>query len=80
MTNPAMNRDHKDIRWIETPELGLTEKSYLALFIQGLTTTLKHLFGRKKTIEFPEEHYAMPDPIKYRGVHRLNRDAQGRVK
>jgi NADH-quinone oxidoreductase subunit I len=75
-----MNRDDKQIRWVDTPELGMAEKSYLPLFFHGLTTTLKHLVGPKRTIEFPEEHYVMPDPIKYRGVHRLNRDAQGRVK
>ncbi len=76
----TMNRDDKQIRWVDLPELGMAEKSYLPLFFQGLTTTLRHLVGRKRTIEFPEERYAMPDPIKYRGVHRLNRDAQGRVK
>jgi NADH-quinone oxidoreductase subunit I len=68
------------IRWIEPPELGMAGKSYLRLFLEGLTTTLKHLLGRKKTVEFPEERYQTPDPIRYRGVHRLNRDKQGRVK
>ena len=70
----------KPIRWIGAPELGMAGKSYLRLFFEGLATTLKHLFGRKKTVEFPEERYQTPDPIRYRGVHRLNRDEQGRVK
>jgi NADH-quinone oxidoreductase subunit I len=75
-----MKATDTNIRWVDTSPLGMAERSYLPLFFHGLTTTLAHLFGRKKTIEFPEEHYEMPDPIKYRGVHRLNRDAQGRVK
>jgi len=82
MTNDQgpMNRDDRQIRWIGAPELGMAGKSYLRLFVEGLATTLKHLFGRKKTVEFPEERYQCPDPIRYRGVHRLNRDEQGRVK
>ena len=41
-----------------------------------MTTTLKHLVGPKMTVEPPEQH-AIVDPLGYRGVHRLNRDAQG---
>lgn len=75
-----MKADDPSITWVEPPELGLTGKSYLPLFVQGLTTTVRHLFSPKKTVEYPEEHHVIPDPIIYRGVHRLNRDEQGRVK
>lgn len=75
-----MKPEDKDIEWIDEPDLGLTGKSYLPLLVGGLTTTVKHLFGPKQTVEFPEERHVPPDPLIYRGVHRLNRDEQGRVK
>ena len=53
---------------------------YLLLFVQGLTTTPRHLFSRKMTVSNPEARPKIPDPLIYRGVHRLNRDEQGRVK
>ena len=31
----------------EEPRLGMSGKIYLPLFVEGLTTTLRHLFGRK---------------------------------
>jgi NADH-quinone oxidoreductase subunit I len=75
-----MKADDKDIRWIEEPKLGWTGKTYLPLFVEGLTTTVKHLLSPKVTVESPEERHVAPDPLIYRGVHRLNRDDQGRVK
>ncbi len=53
---------------------------YLPLFVQGLVVTTKHLLGRKVTVSFPEERPQIGNPLIYRGVHRLNKDAQGRVK
>ncbi len=75
-----MKNDDENIRWVEPPRLGLLGKSYLLLFLQGLTTTLRHLCGRKKTVQAPEQRHQIVDPLGYRGVHRLNRDEQGRVK
>lgn len=75
-----MKPDDPHIRWIEEPKLGVAGKIYLPLFVEGITTTLKHLLGPKLTVESPEERYVAPDPLIYRGVHRLNRDAEGRVK
>jgi len=75
-----MHADDKNIRWIEGPELGLTGRSYLPLFVGGVTTTLRHLVSRKVTVQFPEERHQVVEPAIYRGVHRLNRDEQGRVK
>lgn len=75
-----MQADDKNIRWIEGPELGLTGRSYLPLFVGGVTTTLRHLVSRKVTVQFPEEWHQVVEPAIYRGVHRLNRDEQGRVK
>ncbi|NUQ62443.1 MAG: NADH-quinone oxidoreductase subunit I [Pirellulales bacterium] len=75
-----MKPDDKDIQWVEEPDLGASGKTYLPLFVEGMTTTIKHLLSPKMTVEFPEERHQIPDPILYRGVHRLNRDEQGRVK
>jgi hypothetical protein len=74
-----MKADDKDIRWIEEPRLGLSGKTYLPLVLDGMRTTLRHLLSRKITLQSPEERHQSPDPLIYRGVHRLNRDAQGRV-
>ena len=65
---------------VKEPELGLAGKSYLPLIVAGITTTLKHLVSPKMTVQTPEERHEMADPLGYRGVHRLNRDEQGRVK
>ena len=75
-----MKSDDKRIRWIELPKLGLTGKTYLPLFLQGITTTIRHLLSRKITVYSPEERHEIVEPLIYRGVHRLNRDGQGRVK
>ena len=68
------------IQWVEAPALGLLGKSYLMLFIAGITTTVRHLFQRKVTLQSPEARHFIHDPVNYRGVHRLNKDEQGRVK
>jgi NADH-quinone oxidoreductase subunit I len=75
-----MKHDDGKINWVKEPRLGLLGRSYLLLFLQGLTTTLRHLFRRKKTVQSPEQRHEIPNPLIYRGVHRLNRDEQGRVK
>ena len=75
-----MPSDDKNIRWIGEPALGAAGRSFLLLFAEGLTTTIRHLFGRKLTVEYPDRPHEIPDPLIYRGVHRLNRDEQGRVQ
>jgi NADH-quinone oxidoreductase subunit I len=67
-----------DVKWVEEPRIGLLEKLYLPAIWEGLATTVRHLFSPKVTVQFPEERPKMPP--NYRGVHRLNRDEQGRVK
>jgi NADH-quinone oxidoreductase subunit I len=67
-----------DVRWVEEPRLGLFGQLYLPVVADGLTTTLAHMFSRKVTEEYPEQEPKLPP--NYRGVHRLNRDAEGRVK
>jgi NADH-quinone oxidoreductase subunit I len=68
----------KDVRWVRPLQMGLKEHLYLPAILQGLKTTIDHIFQPKVTVQYPEER---PDlPPNYRGVHRLNRDAEGRVK
>jgi NADH-quinone oxidoreductase subunit I len=68
----------QDVRWVQEPKMRLWEQLYLPAIVQGLQTTVGHLFTPKVTQQFPEQR---PDlPPNYRGVHRLNRDTQGRVR
>lgn len=72
-----------DVRWVTAPKVGLIEQLYVPAIFQGLQTTVRHatktLFGGGAiTQQFPEVEPKLPP--NYRGVHRLNRDEQGRVK
>jgi len=68
------------IKWMEEPKLGLSGRMYLPLFVQGLATTTRHLFSKKITVSYPDVEPTIDNPLIYRGVHRLNKDEQGRVK
>lgn len=68
----------KKVVWVEEPETTLSENLYLPAIFAGLRTTITHLFMPKVTWQFPEQRPQLPP--NYRGVHRLNRDEQGRVK
>jgi NADH-quinone oxidoreductase subunit I len=70
--------DQKDITWVEEPSIGLLESMYLPAIAQGLATTVRHIFQKPVTQQYPEQQPQLP--LNYRGVHRLNRDEQGRVK
>ena len=66
------------VRWVKPPKIGLMEKLYIPAIVAGLGTTMKHVFKKPVTQQFPEERPTLP--ANYRGVHRLNRDETGRVK
>jgi NADH-quinone oxidoreductase subunit I len=67
-----------DVRWVEEPRLGFFDNLFLPAVVTGLVTTAKHMFMKPVTENYPE---VQPDlPPNYRGVHRLNRDPEGRVK
>lgn len=70
--------DPSKVTWVQPPKIGLAEQLYLPALFAGLQTTIKHMFLPKVTVQFPEERPKLP--ANYRGVHRLNRDEQGRVK
>ena len=79
-----MREDDPDIRWSEPPNLSLSEQLYLPLFVEGLTTTLRHLkqtlTDGPVTVSYPDEEPEIGAPLIYRGVHRLNRDEKDRVQ
>jgi NADH-quinone oxidoreductase subunit I len=68
----------KDITWVQEPKMGLSELLYLPAIFEGLATTVRHMFKKPMTQEYPEVRPHMPP--NYRGVHRLNRDEKDRVK
>jgi NADH-quinone oxidoreductase subunit I len=73
-----MSIEEQDVSWVEEPTIGLWEAMYLPAIASGLATTIRHAFQKPVTQQYPE---VKPDlPLNYRGVHRLNRDEQGRVK
>ncbi len=68
----------EDIIQIQVPELTAAEKLYMPQIIGGMATTFRHIFGRKVTVQYPEQRRTQRVE-NYRGVHRLNRDEDGRV-
>lgn len=79
-----MRPDDPQILWVEEPRLGISGRMYLPIYVQGLTTTFRHLKnslqGNVVTVSYPDEEPQIDNPLIYRGVHRLNKDEQGRVK
>jgi len=71
-----------DILRIDEPELSGAERLDLPQIAEGMKTTLRHmgksLFQRPVTVQYPEETRTLRLE-NYRGVHRLNRDPDGRV-
>lgn len=74
----------KEVTWVQPPRLGLLDQLYLPAILGGIATTLKHFtetatgLGDQATQQYPEEKPKLPPH--YRGLHRLNRDEEGRVK
>ena len=74
----------EDVFNIKPPPATRLESLYLPEVFKGFGTTMRHFFtsfGQGKTsrtMQYPEEQH-VPSP-NYRGVHRLNKDEQGRVK
>lgn len=70
-----------DVLIVDQPELSLAERVYLPI-LTGMATTLKHMVQpsrrEKIVVKYPEQQRTLRTS-NYRGVHRLNRDEQGRV-
>lgn len=80
-----------DVIVLQEPKLSLGDQFYLPQVLIGLGTTLRHMFQvsarHERVIQYPEERRE-DIPVEqgglyqrtYRGVHRLNKDEEGRVK
>ena len=64
---------------VKRPEQkGLLGRTYLPSILKGMWITLRHMFSRKVTMQYPEETWTLPD--RYRGLPALVRDQDQRVK
>lgn len=72
----------EDVMVLKGPELSPAERLYLPQIFAGMGTTLRHMFSRKKreerVVKYPDQQREVRI-ANYRGVHRLNKDPDGRV-
>jgi len=68
LTSRAKQVDRKPMTFIE--------KIYLWNIMKGMWITFKHIWKRKETVRYPEQKRPF-SPV-FRGLHILNRDAEGR--
>ena len=72
----------EDIIVIEQPTLTPAERLYVPQIVAGLKTTLWHMFNVRRrnriVLRYPEVKRQLRRE-NYRGLHRLNKDADGRV-
>ena len=61
---------------VSNKDMTFMERLYLVAIFKGLMITIRHLFMRKVTIQYPEQVRKM-SPV-YRGQHQLKRDEEGR--
>ena len=75
--------EDRDIIRLGEAKLSTADKLYLSQVAVGMKITLKHLlFKRARTVRYPEQRREQKGELRldnYRGVHRLNRDAEDRV-
>ena len=81
-----------DVIRLQEPKLSLSDQFYVPQVLIGLGTTMKHMFdvvvkGKDRVVQYPEERREDVGVEQggilsqtYRGVHRLNKDEEGRVK
>ena len=63
---------------VSNKKMTLTEKIYLPAVMKGMSITLKHLFQKKTTVQYPEVKRPFSDI--YRGMHVLKLDEEGRER
>ncbi len=72
----------EDVIVLKEPELTAAERLYLPQILDGMKTTLRHMFNTKRRNEVVSAYPEEKRPFRvdnYRGVHRLNKDPDGRV-
>ncbi len=78
-----MRADDPSLKRLSPPRLNVLEKTYIPQVLGGLAVTGRHILGaalggKTVTVQYPEEQ-TVRSPV-YRGVHRLNKDENGRIK
>jgi len=63
---------------VSDKKMTFLEWIYLPAIIKGMSITIRHFFGKKATISYPEQK--RPFSEVYRGQHVLKRDDQGRER
>jgi NADH-quinone oxidoreductase subunit I len=71
---PLTNRS----KTVSNKKMTMAERLYLPGIISGMAITLKHFFGKKTTVKYPEVHREFSEI--YRGKHVLKRDDEGRER
>ena len=66
------------VKKLHTPKMNWLERLYIWPIMKGLWVTLRYLFTKKFTVQYPEEKMVVR--WGYRGLHRLNRDSRGNIK
>ncbi len=61
---------------VDRRPMNALEKIYLWNILKGMAVTFKHMFKKRPTINYPEQK--RPFSQVFRGLHVLNRDAEGR--
>jgi NADH-quinone oxidoreductase subunit I len=81
-----------EVKVLLEPKLSMADQFYLPQVLIGLGTTFKHMFrvvalGKDRVVQYPEERRedvsveaGGMNKATYKGVHRLNKDEEGRVK
>ncbi len=67
------------VKVIEPPKLNFLERIYIPEIIRGLKITLMHILNFKPiTVQYPEEVKQLPP--RYRGLHILPADDEGKIR
>lgn len=61
---------------VDRRPMNALEKIYLWNILKGMAITFRHMFKKRPTINYPEQK--RPFSQVFRGLHVLNRDAEGR--
>lgn len=64
------------VKQVDRRPLSLAERIYLPAVLKGMFITFGHMFKKRPTINYPEKKRPF-SPV-FRGLHILNRDAEGR--
>ncbi len=64
------------VKQVNRKPLSFIERLYLPAIIKGMAITFGHMFKKRPTINYPEKKRPF-SPV-FRGLHILNRDAEGR--